>query len=254
MRRAALLALFLAAGCPADDAPPPPPGGGGGGGGGGGSGGGEEDAGVYGDAGGRLTGRLCAAIDLRVPLACPSADLSGIAVAAGSASSLTGDAGTFALDLDPDAVVLLSVSDGDTPVRPAIFSTGAWSGEDGLRAPTATLAAWDDLVATIGAIEPDGTASIALYVEDQAGPIAGAEILPPDGSGDAPYYDDGAADAWSQGGLTSVYGAALLVAVPALGSTAQLTVVVDATTYTVTVPVDEDRLTFARVLLDTSGT
>ncbi len=56
-----------------------------------------------------------------------------------------------------------------------------------------------------------------------------------------------------QGGLTSIYGAALLFAVPALGGDAALTVVVDATSYPVTVPIEADSLAFARVVLDTSG-
>jgi hypothetical protein len=248
-----VIALLFAAGCPAEDTPPPPPSGGGGGGGGGSGGGDEEDAGPGGDAGTELSGRLCAAVDLRVPLACPAVDLSGIEVAAGSASDTTGSAGTFTLAVDPSSDLVVSVSGGDVPVRSAVFSTDAWSGDDGLRAPTSDQIAWDDLVALIGGVEPDGTASIALYVEDQNGPIAGAEILPPDGSGDAPYYDDGAADEWVQGGLTSIYGAALLFAVPALGGDAELTVAVDATSYPVTVPIEADSLTFARVVLDTSG-
>ena len=205
-----------------------------------------------GDGGGLLSGRLCAALDLRVPLACPAADLSGIEVAVGTASDLTGDSGTFDLDVPPAGDHLLLVSGGDTPVRASLFAASMWRDEDGLRAPTADLAAWDDLVALIAGVEPDGTASLALYIEDQNGPIAGAEILPPDGSGQ-PYYDGGAPDEWNQGGLTSVYGAALIFAVPNFGGSAQLTIAVDAATYSATVPVRDDTLTFARVLLDTSG-
>ncbi|HEU5060337.1 MAG TPA: hypothetical protein VFU21_27590, partial [Kofleriaceae bacterium] len=228
--------------------------GGGGGGGGGGGDGGDDDAGVAdGDAGAELTGRLCAAVDLRVPLACPAADLGGITVAADLATDTTDDAGVFTLAVDPDAELMVAVSGGDTPVRASAFATGDWRGDLGLRAPVVELAAWDDLVAAIGGIEPDGTASLALYLEDDSGPIAGAEVLPPDGTGQQPYYDDGAPDEWVQGGLTSAYGAALILAVPTLGGSAQMTVAVDAATYTVTVPVRDDTLTFARVLLDTSG-
>jgi hypothetical protein len=242
VRAVLAIALVFAAGCPADD--PPPPGGGGGGGGG--------DAGSGGDAGDQVSGRLCEAVDLRIPLACPAADLSGIDVAAGAATATTGDAGTFTLDIAPGAGLLIEVSGGDEPVRSAIFTTGMWSGDDGLRAPTANLAAWDDLVAALAGFEPDGTASIALYIEDQNGPIAGAEIVPPDGS-QMPYYDNGAPDEWMQGRLTSIYGAAVIFAVPSFGSSAELLVAVDAATYPVTVPVRDDTLTFARVFLDTSG-
>ena len=256
MRGVLVTALLLCAtGCPADDAPPlAPPGGGGGGGGGGDDGEVDVDASVDdGDAGSELTGRLCAALDLRVPLACPAADLGGIAIASGSATDTTDDGGTFSLAVDPAADLLIEVSGGDTPVRPALFATAAWRGDDNLRAPTAALDAWDDLVAAIGGVEPDGTASIALYIEDASGPIAGAEVLPPDGTGQQPYYDNGAADQWDQGVLTSVFGAALILAVPTLDSSVDLTIAVDASTYTVSVPVRDDTLTFARVLLDTSG-
>ncbi len=246
MRRLLVLALLVAA-CKVDDMPPPGPGGGGGSGGGGGGGGG--DAG-NGDGGAGLSGRLCAAVDLRIPLACPAADLGGVAVAAGDAMATTAAAGTFTLDVDGD--VLVTMTGGDSPVRDALFATSMWSSEDGLRVPAADLADWNDLVATIAGFEPDGTASIALYLEDQSGPIAGAEVLPPDGS-QAPYYDSGAPDDWNQGGLTSIYGAALIFAVPSIGGAAQLTVAVDADTFTVTLPVRDDTLTFARVVLDTSG-
>jgi len=133
-----------------------------------------------------------------------------------------------------------------------MFASDEWSGDDGLRAPAAHLAAWDDLVAAIAGFEPDNTASIALYIEDQNGPIAGAEILPPDGS-QQPYYDNGGPDEWIQGGQTSIYGAALIFAVPNFGPGAELTIAIDASTYTATIPVRDDTLTFARVLLDTSG-
>jgi hypothetical protein len=243
-----LVALVAAAGCKADDTPPP--GGGGGGGTGGGGGGGDADAGDGGDGGAGLSGRLCAAVDLRVPLACPAADLGGIAVASGDATATTGAAGTFALDVDSD--VLVTMTGGDQPVRDALFATSMWGGDDGLRAPAADLADWNDLVAAIAGFEPDGTASLALYLEDESGPIAGAEILPPDGS-QQPYYDSGAPDDWDQGGLTSIYGAALIFAVPSIGGSAELTVALDADTYSVTVPVRDDTLTFARVVLDTAG-
>jgi hypothetical protein len=255
VRRVLLIALLLGAtGCPADDPPPLAPPGGGGGGGGGGDGDMDVDAAVGdGDAGAELTGRLCAAIDLRVPLACPAADLNGIAIASGSATDTTDNAGDFTLAVDPTADLLIDVSGGDTPVRPALFATAAWRGDDDLRAPTVALDSWDDLVAGIGGVEPDGTASIALYIEDASGPIAGAEVAPPDGTGQQPYYDSGAADDWDQGVLTSVFGAALILAVPTLDSSVELLIAVDADTYTVSLPVREDTLTFARVVLDTSG-
>jgi hypothetical protein len=200
-----------------------------------------------------MSGRLCSVVDVRVPLACPATDLTGIDLTAGTATATTDDTGAFTLELAADADVVIGAVGGDDPVRAALFASEMWRDDDQVRAPIVKLTGWDPLLATIGAIEPDGTASIALYIEDQNGPIAGAEVLPPDGS-QAPFYDNGAADAWDQGGLTSGFGAALIFAVPSLASSVQLVVAVDAGAFTVTVPVADDTLTFAHVVLDTSGT
>lgn len=249
MRPALVIALLVASGCAAEETPPPI---GGGGGGTGGGGGGEEDAGPGADGGDRLAGKLCSAVDLRVPLACPAADLGGIDVSSGDASATTGAAGDFSLDLAPDADVLVSIGGGDQPVREALFASAMWRAEGRLRAPAVDQEQWNQLVAGLSGLEPDGTASIALYIEDESGPIAGAEILAPEGS-QAPFYDSGAAEEWIQGGQTSGFGAVLIFAVPVFDPAAQIVIAVDTATYTVTVPIADDRLTFARVLLDRSG-
>jgi hypothetical protein len=253
VRRVVATALVLfAAGCPAGDTPPP--GGGGGGGGGNGGGGGDADGGGGGDGGGLLIGKLCAAVDLRIPLACPAADLGGILVASEGKTATTDDSGGFALDLDPARDHLISESGGNQPVREALFASAMWQTDGMVRAPAVSRAEWDDLVALIGAFEPDGTASIALYIEDQNGPIANAEVVPPDGTAESPFYDGTSAVDWNPEGATSGFGAALLFGVQNVGGSAELSIAVETKAYTVTVPVRDDTLTFARAFIDTSGT
>jgi hypothetical protein len=239
--------LLAAAACTGDDLPPP-----GGGGGGGTGGGGQVDGGSQpgGDAGGRLVGTLCAALDLRAPLACPAVDLAGIPVepAAGGPGDVSDADGDFALDLPADSNVLLRVGADAAAVRDSLAATGEWSDVEGLAIPTVRQDDWDDLLAIIGAVEPDGTASILLYIRDQAGPVTGAEVLI-DGTSQPPYYDDGGATSWDQIGPTGAHGAALIVSAPAISPTVPITVVVDGTPYSGSVQVRPDHLTFARTFL-----
>jgi len=246
-----MTALALAA-CTSDDHLPVG-GGGGGGSGGTGGGGGDADGSPSGDGGGDFTGRLCYGVDLRNPLLCPSRDLAGIEVSAAGADTVTTSEGRFALDLPDGVNVVITMTSQDGRARDAIFESDLWAFGDGLTAPVIDTTDWAQLIAAIGGVEPDGTASLVLYVSDQNGPVVGADILPPDGTGQAPYYDDGAADQWNQAGLTGAFGAAVILAVPVVGSTATLTVTIDGEPYTGSVPVRADHLTFARAVLDTSG-
>ena len=248
MRRAGPVLLALAcAACAADDAPPL-----GGGGGGTGGGGGPIDAGAQADGGGRLAGTLCAAIDLRDPFGCAAIDLAGVPVApAGGGPGTTADAdGDFTLDLPADASVLLRIGGGDDAIRDALAATGEWTGEEGLVIPAVRQEDWDDLLAILGAVEPDGTASVLLYIVDDSGPVTGAEVQPPMGTQQPPYYDAGGATSWDQQGLTGPFGAALIVSVPALAPTAELSIIVGGTPFFGSVQVRPDHLTFARAFLD----
>ena len=249
MRRTGPLLLALAcAACAADDAPPS----GGGGGGGTGGGGGPIDASPPPDGGGRLSGTLCASLDLRDPLDCADINLTGVPVEpfAGGAGDTADADGDFALDLPADQSVLLRVGGGDDAIRDSVAATGEWPREDGLVIPIVRQDDWDDLLAILGAVEPDGTASLLLYILDDGGPVTGAEVLPPEGTQQPPFYDDGGATSWDQQGLTGAFGAALVVSVPALAPTAELSVIVDGTPFFGSVQVRPDHLTFARVRLE----
>jgi hypothetical protein len=248
---AALVAVLSAAAtsCAGDE---PPPAGGGGGGGTGGIGGLVDGGAERGDAGGELRGILCAAIDLRDPLECPAADLDGIAVAAlgRTAATTSGESGDFALDLAADADHLLAIGEDTEATRDAIAWTGDWQTDDGLLLPTVAQADWDALTGLLSAVEPDDTASIALYVVDQNGPVSGALVIPPDGTGQPPYYDGSSPTAWDQFNLTGSFGATLLFEVPAVSSSVQVEVVADGDPHLVTVRVRPNRLTFARARIE----
>jgi hypothetical protein len=247
---ATLLAASIAAtGCAGDE---PPPAGGGGGGATGGGGGRADGGAGRGDAGGELRGTLCAGLDLRDPLECPAADLDGISVAAlgRSAATTSDESGAFALDLAADADHLLAIGEESAATRDAIAWTGDWRTDDGLLLPTVSQADWDELTNLLSAVEPDGLASIALYIVDESGPVSGALVIPPDGTSQPPYYDGSSPSAWDQFDLTGPFGAALLFEVPAVSSSVQVEVLVDGDSHLVTVRVRPDRLTFARAHIE----
>jgi hypothetical protein len=242
-------------GCGEDGHYPPGPGGGPGG------GGGTDridadvrpdaepsDAAILIDAAAGFAGRLCDLVDLRQPLDCSGANLSGIDVVDpdSRASDLTDADGNFRLDVQLRADLALAVGVVDDDTRDAVVAAGMWDGGR-VDAPRISQTSWDDLLVAIGAAEELGTASIVLYVRDRDGdPVAGAEVTPPAGAAD-PYYDTVAAEQWAQGEATGAFGAAILLSVPADGA-AQLSVDLGAgAPRSVTVPVQAGMLSWARL-------
>ncbi len=196
-----VVAMFLwaATGCEDDEHFPPGEGGGPSGGGGSGqndAGGGGADAGTSdantGDAGPTLAGELCDVTDVRDPLACPNVDLNGIEVRAvdTSATDETDAQGNFRLSGEFDSDLLLSVGSKDDSTRLALVPVADWS-PGGLRVPRVDLDIWDDLLGNLSTNEPDGTASIALYVVAQLDglPVVGAVVSTV--SDTVIFYDDG---------------------------------------------------------------
>lgn len=241
------MACLVALGCTDTERPP----GGGGGGGGGGSNGGGVDASISdGDAGSDLAGTVCGVLDVRDPLQCPTVDMSGIDLEIGSIQSITDEDGEFTFNLSPEDDYLVTIGQTDLTTRLALVDTGTWTdAAEGLVVPAVSQDEWDDLTVAIGGLEPDGTASVVLYIEDDNGPVPGAEVVAPAGTGQAPYYDNGAADNWDQVGLTGSFGAAIVLDVPAVASPVTFGILVDTESFEVAVPVAPDTLTFARAVI-----
>jgi hypothetical protein len=252
-----VLFLWALAGCGEDDHYPPGeggvPGGGGGGGAGGSDAGGGNDAGTadasLGDGGVQLTGTLCDVSDVRQPLACPSTPLSGIKVVdtATNRSATTASNGAFSLPIGFEESLVLAIGRGVDPTRDALVPATMWDGQ-GVRAPRVAQTVWDALMNDIGGNEGTGTATIAVYVVDDLEklPVMGAEVITV--ASDAVFYDDESSlQGWSStAAVTGPRGAALLLSVP-VASTADFTVTVGGVVYPVTVPVEADELTWARV-------
>ena len=122
----------------------------------------------------------------------------------------------------------------------------------GLSLPLVPDAVWQSLLTTVGVAEPDGSASLATYLLDNAGdPVPSAEVVVPEGSTVAPLYDGlTSPNDWQSGGLTGDAGAILMLGVPADIATVSFDVTVDATLLTVSdVSVLPDVLTFVTVSL-----
>ncbi|HKE18462.1 MAG TPA: hypothetical protein VKB80_26470 [Kofleriaceae bacterium] len=247
-----VLALPVVAGC--EDADHNPPGEGGGAPGGGSSGGGgaadagTADGGSNSDGGSGLSGQLCNVVDLRRPLDCLPAGLSGITVRdlASNASATTSASGNFTLAVDVDSNLVLTVGVGQDATRDALVPIGMWGGL-GLRAPRVAQSVWDDILTNdVGASETTGTATIAVYVVDLDGlSVSGAEVSTV--SDDPVFYDDDSMQGWSGvAAATGPRGAALILSVPA-ATTADLVVTANGMTFNATVPVRADTLTWARV-------
>ncbi len=247
----AVMVLWAAAGCQDDEHFPPGEGGGPSGGGGSGQndgGGGAADAGPADastvDAGAQLAGELCDVVDVRDPLDCPTnVNLSGIEVRAlgSAATDLTDADGNFTLSGKFDTDLRLSVGSKGDGTRLALVPVADWN-LGGVRAPRVDQDLWNQLIAAIGTNEPDGSASIALYVLDvvDGQPVIGAVVSTV--SDTLIFYDDGAATEWNPIGGTGELGAALILSVPPEG-TAEVTV--DGVPFEV--PVEPDHLTWARV-------
>jgi len=256
----AMVALLAAAGCKDDEHYPPGEGGGSGGGGGSGridGGGGASDGGIdgggpsdAGDGGTLLAGQLCNVVDMRVPLECPGGDLDPIdVVELGSGTEATTDRdGTFSMPIPFDNGLALAVGleDGDT--RDSLLRAGQWDGGM-VRAPRVAEDDWQAFLAFIDGLEMPGTASIAVYVRDDDGPVAGA-VVAVAGSKAIPFYDTDTGQQWSAAaGATGPFGAALLLSIPAAASNdiADITVTVGGDDFDLSVPIAADQLTWARI-------
>jgi hypothetical protein len=256
---AAALALAVAGvGCD----PPPgdnPWGGGGGGMTGGGSGradaaaNGYDDAGPGADAGAGLSGKVCRVVDLRTPGACPTADVGGVTVKNLDDDTTTSTAadGPFALPAATQPLPALAIAELDPGDHPSRFRTSVdtTGSAAGIVAPVMTETDWTALVLAIGASDPDGEAAVVVYVVDEGGPVAGADVDAPIGTVQAPYYDNGGAQNWrSDLPGTGAAGAALILSVPASNANVTLTVSSGGLVVSVTgVPVATATLTLVTV-------
>jgi hypothetical protein len=249
MRPFPLLVVALALGACAggDDEGPFRPGGGGGG--GGSSQGGDArlaDAAGDGGGGGELNGLVCVVSDLRVPEACPTvAAQEGVpvGVVGAAATATSGADGRFTLAVTSSSVTLDAASGSAVLVRsfvPVVVSGSL------VPTPVVTQVAFDATIASLGAVVPDGGGTIVAYVADGNSPAAGVAFSTVAGSSLAPFYDDGGATSWVQGGGTGAAGVALFVDVPA-GTVSLDGVAADARVARATVPVVADAVTFVQI-------
>jgi hypothetical protein len=115
--------------------------------------------------------------------------------------------------------------------------------------PVVTATTWSAVGNAIGVTATDGTGSIVVYVEDAAGPAAGAVFDPIAGAIIAPFYDAGGALVWRQDQGTGAAGVALFRDVPP-GTHNLAANHTDARSLRVTgVSVGPDRVTVVRALL-----
>ncbi len=257
MKRATVAAatiLLALAGCQDDQHFPPGEGSGPGGSGGGGAGNridggaridsGATDGSTGFDAG--IAGELCDVVDVRNPVACTVRAPSGIevSVVGSSASALTDAMGEFELvGSEPGAILKIA---GDQ-TRTARVPADMWQGGS-VRAPRVTQARWDALIGDIDGTEPDGTASIALYIirTGSGEPVAGASVAV--AGVDQVFYDDASVVGWTPGGATGTSGAVLLLSVPAeLGQVSVTGAVGGGADFEGSVPVEAGVLTWARI-------
>ncbi|HUQ03921.1 MAG TPA: hypothetical protein VM261_15595 [Kofleriaceae bacterium] len=251
MRAVFILALGALAGACAgeeDDGPFRPGGGGGGGGGMTGGDARQADAVTVGDGGALLAGQVCVVTDLRVPRACPAVpEREAVAVAVRGTTAMTTSAanGGFALPV-LDAQVTLVVATGSTTLVRSYVPTAVTGAA--VDAPVVTQAAYDAVIGSLGTVVPDNNGTVVAYVRDGAAAAEGVAFAPIAGSSLAPFYDNGSATSWVQGGGTGVAGVALFVDVP-VGSVTLDGVATDSRVAQVTVPVAADTVTFVNVTL-----
>lgn len=224
-------------------------------GGGGGTGGGSSypgdarmtDAPADGDAGAELAGRICVVTDLRVPDECPAvASRAGVTVSIVGASASTTSAadGRFTLPVSSSAVVLDAASGSPTFERSLVPAMVGGV----VDTPVVTQAAYAAVLGALGPVVPDGGGAVVAYVVNGASPAIDVTFSTIAGSSLAPFYDNGGATAWTQGGGTGAAGVALFVDVPA-GSVLLDGVAPDARVARATVPVVADAITFVELAL-----
>jgi hypothetical protein len=250
MRAVLILALGALAGACAgeEDHGPFHPGGGGGGGGGTGGDARQTDAAVLGDGGALLAGQVCVVTDLRSPRACPAVtEREGVDVTVRGTTTTTTSAanGGFSLPVT-EAAVTLVLADASTPLVRSYVPvpvTGA-----AVDAPVATRVAFDAAIASLGTVVPDSGGTVVAYVRDVSAPATGVAFSTIAGSSLAPFYDNGGATAWVQGGGTGPAGVALFVDVPP-GTVTLDGLAADTRVARATVPVAADTITFVYVTL-----
>jgi hypothetical protein len=195
--------------------------------------------------------------DMRVPDECPAASGIGgvsIEVASTGATTTTSDDGSFSIASPGGSVASLRIAFGDDGYRDVLVPVGLTSGSaSGLQLPLLTDAKWQSLLATIGVIEPDGTASIASYFVNGDFAVTGVEVIAPAGSSGFPLYDrpNDPPDDWIAGALTGPRGAVLMLGVPASSPTVSfLAIPPEGSSITVDdVVVEANALTFVTVSL-----
>jgi hypothetical protein len=99
-------------------------------------------------------------------------------------------------------------------------------------------------------VVPDNGGTVVVYVRDGNAAAIGVAFGTIEGSSIAPFYDNGGATSWVQGGGTGVAGVALFVDVP-VGEVTIEGVAADSRVAQATVPVAVDTVTFVRVSLVT---
>jgi hypothetical protein len=221
----------------------------GGGGGGGGSGQGGDarmvDAGGSDGGDGAINGLVCVVSDLRSPDACPAvAARIGVSVKAGAATAVSGDDGRFTIAAS-GAVAVLDLADGSATLERSVVPVAV--GPSLVHTPVILEADFADVLTSLDQAVPDGGGTVVVYVQDGTGPAAGVAFDAATGSSIAPYYDDGAALQWRQGGGTGLAGVALFVDVPAGSATLTGTAPDQRVARVSSVPVIAGAITFVRV-------
>ena len=246
---ALVLGLGLALGCDGDsDRPPNRPGGAGTG---GAMPGPDGSVGIDSGFANVITGLVCPVLDLRFPTSCdPLQDPAGIDVLdlSSQAVGLADSSGAFSVSSNDPANATLVVAGEDATRRPSVLSTALFGGSATVVAPVMLLDDHDQLTASLGVIEPNDTASIALYAQENGVPVPGVNVVAPAGSINT-FYDADDPTVWDPIGPTQTRGAVLMFGVPLESGLTDFTVIrPDQTVLNVQdVPVQSESTTVVRV-------
>lgn len=248
MRLAVVLLALALGGCTDDDHLPPGPGGAGGGGGGGGV---TPDAGEVPDDEVAITGTACLVLDLRFPGACPGLGLGQFTIGEWPDGPFTevpasGDF-TFTVDRALETVIGTQGDQTEPVLVPVPIDT---DGASDVLVPAIDSGYWTDLLTVLGVTLPDGTGAIVLYLIEDGAPAIGAQVLAPDGTAFAPFYDAGGPFEWTQAGLSGIDGVALIIGSPVLGPQTTVTVLsADLDQVVVDLPIADGQITTASVVI-----
>jgi hypothetical protein len=202
-----------------------------------------------------MTGRLCLLSDLRTPNLCPATTgIGGISIeVVGGATTTSADDGSFSVASPGGSIAKLRIAYGGDDYRDVLVPVGLVDGAaSGLRMPLVTDALWDNLLTTVGVVEPGGSASIISYFVKGSIAATGVEVQSPSGTTNFPIYDrpNDPPDDWIAGALTGPRGAAIMVGVPAGSPEASFLVIpADSASFDVDAPVEANALTFVTVAL-----